>query len=172
MANTTDALELKVLERLSALGGRCDSIDNLFSDLTCRVTHREKICRQLQEAGQLSFREDIVRFGLTLTGKTLLKLDTSVWPVTPDELLVLRSCLKGRIGPQHIHPRVPVNQRQNLIRQLIHKQLLVAYQTTIFEIELTTQYFASDETRQLPDRPEPVVWTDDQFTPNVSDSEF
>jgi len=87
----------------------------------------------------VTWQEDIVRFGLSVTGKTLLKLDTSVWPVTPDQLLVLRSCARGRISPQQIHARVPANQRQGLLRQLAHQGLIVVYQTAIVEIELIRQ---------------------------------
>jgi hypothetical protein len=137
MSKATNALELAVVEQLSALGGYCGSVDELFAELKCRASQQNSICRRLRQSGVVDFREDIVRFGLTVTGKTLLKLDTSVWPVTPDELLVLRSCSRGRIGPQQIHPRVPTDQRQTLLKQLAHKKLIVVYETAIVGIELT-----------------------------------
>jgi hypothetical protein len=139
MANTTDGLEPAVIERLAALGGHCHSVDELFSKFNCKVSQKRQICHRLQEIGLVALQEEIVRFGLSVTGKTLLKLDTSVWPVTPDQLLVLRSCARGRIGPHQIHPRVPVNQRQGLLRQLAHQGLIVVYQTAIVEIELIRQ---------------------------------
>jgi len=129
-------LEFAVLDQLAALGGHCPSVDELFLTLNCNGSKRYQICRQLQAKGLLNFREDMIRFGLTVTGKTLLTLDTSVWPVTPDQLLVLRSCIHGRIGPQQIHRRVPVDQRQRLLRQLAQKRLIVIYQTAIVELEL------------------------------------
>ena len=128
MANTTDALEPAVLERLAALGGHCQSAEELFSKFNCKASQQSQICHRLQEIGLVTWQEDIVRFGLSVTGKTLLKLDTSVWPVTPDQLLVLRSCARGRISPQQIHARVPANQRQGLLRQLAHQGLIVVYQ--------------------------------------------
>jgi hypothetical protein len=136
MSPPISPLEFAVLERLAALGGHCPSVDELFLEFNCNGSKRYQICRQLQAKGLLKFREEISRFGLTVTGKTLLKLDTSVWPVTPDQLLVLRSCIHGRISPQQIHRRVPVNQRQNLLQQLAQKRLIVVYQTAFVELEL------------------------------------
>ncbi len=130
---------LATLERLAHSGGHCSSLDELFENAQCSGIQRITICQQLRRAGWIDFREVIVRFGLTMAGKTLLKLDTSVWPVTPDELLVLRSCARGRISPGQIHPRVPANQRQPLLHQLAQKQLIVIYQTTLEDITLTQQ---------------------------------
>ena len=132
------SLALAALERLAKSGGRCSSVDELFEHAKCSVSQRMKICQQLRQTGLIHFREVITRFGLTVAGKTLLKLDTSVWPVTPDELLILRSCARGRIGPGQIHPRVPANQRQTLLLQLAEKQLIMVYQKAIENIELTS----------------------------------
>jgi predicted transcriptional regulator len=139
MAKTTEALERAVLAQLSALGGHCHGVDELFSKCNCKVSQRSQICHSLQKAGLVTLREDIVRFGLTVTGKTLLRLDTSVWPVTPDQLLVLRSCMRGRISPHQIHPRVPVDQRQGLLHELAQQRLITVYQTAIVDIKLLRQ---------------------------------
>ena len=129
----------KVLERLASLGGSCQTLDELFVNIKCSNSQRRHICDQLGQAGQLDFHTEITQFGLTIAAKTLLKLDTSVWPVTPDELLVLRSCAGGRITPRQIHSRVPVDQRQRLLQSLDRKGLIMTYQTDIVDITLRSQ---------------------------------
>ena len=140
MANTTDALEPAVLERLAALGGHCQSAEELFSKFNCKASQQSQICHRLQEIGPGDLaRGYCALWAIGYGAKLCLKLDTSVWPVTPDQLLVLRSCARGRISPQQIHARVPANQRQGLLRQLAHQGLIVVYQTAIVEIELIRQ---------------------------------
>ncbi len=130
-------LELALLQQLKAVGGTCDALTALPIEKKSSLRQRERACQQLKARGWLAYDHDIAQFGLTLTGKTLLKLSLSVWPVTPDELLVLRSCLGGRIHPQQIHRRVPAYDRQRLLERLAEQGLIVVYKRAIANLCLT-----------------------------------
>lgn len=149
-AKATRDTASELIDRLSAMGGYCPTLDELFVGLNYSRAQRQQLCQHLGQAGQLKFREEITRFGLTVAAKTLLKLDTSVWPVTPDELLVLRSCTRGRIAPGQIHGRVPVHQRQPLLRHLAQKGLIMVYQTDLVEIALVTVEHPEPPLRNAP----------------------
>ncbi|WP_017298213.1 hypothetical protein [Nodosilinea nodulosa] len=132
-------LELAVLGQLRAAGGTCDALTALPVKRQSSLRQRVKACQQLQDRGWLTCDYDIAQFGLTLTGKTLLKLDLSVWPVTPDELLILRSCLGGRIHPGQIHRRVSVGDRQRLVEGLAAQGLIVVYERAVVNLHLTPE---------------------------------
>ncbi|PZU93786.1 MAG: hypothetical protein DCF32_23055 [Leptolyngbya sp.] len=132
-------LELAILGQLKAAGGACAALTALPVERKSSMRQRVKACHQLQAKGWLDYDYEIAQFGLTLTGKTLLKLDLSVWPVTPDELLILRSCLGGRIHPRQIHRRVSVGDRQRLVERLARQGLIVVYRRAIVNLHLTTE---------------------------------
>ncbi|WOD41719.1 hypothetical protein [Nodosilinea sp. E11] len=133
------SLELAILGQLLAVGGTCDALAALPIKGKYSMRQRERACQSLRDRGWLTYDHDIAQFGLTLTGKTLLKLDLSVWPVTPDELLMLRSCQGGRIGPSQIHRRVPMGDRQQLLEQLAQQGLIVVYGRAIVHLHLTPE---------------------------------
>lgn len=137
MARTTTSVELDLLMQLLAQGGSCRSVTDLDLSASISAARLSRYGRQLQTQGLITAQEAIAQFGLTVTGKTLLKLDTSVWPVTPDELLILRSCLRGRISPGQIHPRVPGTERLRLLEGLAEQGLIVVYRREIIDLHLT-----------------------------------
>lgn len=125
------------MQQLKAAGGTCDALTALPVEQKSSLRQRERACQALRDRGWLNYDHQIAQVGLTLTGKTLLKLSLSVWPVTPDELLVLRSCLGGRIYPDQIHRRVPVYDRQRLLEGLAEQGLVVVYKRAIANLQLT-----------------------------------
>lgn len=131
------SLELALLQQLKAAGGTCTALTALPIAQSRSLRQREKACQTLRDRGWLDYDHDIAQFGLTLTGKTLLKLSLSVWPVTPDELIILRSCRGGRIHPGQIHRRVPVYDRQRLLERLVEQGLIVVYKRAIVNLRLT-----------------------------------
>jgi hypothetical protein len=132
-------LELAILGQLVAIGGSCDALTALPVERKSSMRQRVKACHQLQASGWVTYDYEIAQFGLTLTGKTLLKLDLSVWPVTPDELMILRSCQGGRIGPSQIHRRVSVGDRQRLLERLAAQGLIVVYERAVVNLHLTPE---------------------------------
>ncbi|MBE9155277.1 hypothetical protein IQ265_00240 [Nodosilinea sp. LEGE 06152] len=131
------SLELALLQQLKAAGGSCTALTALPIERKSSLRQRERACHTLRDRGWLDYDHAIAQFGLTLTGKTLLRLSLSVWPVTPDELLILRSCLGGRIHPDQIHRRVPAYDRQRLLERLAEQGLIVVYKRAIANLRLT-----------------------------------
>jgi hypothetical protein len=88
------------------------------------VARRDRLWQQLRQKGLVDFDRVVTRFGLSAHGRTLLQLDRSVLPVTPDEKLILQSCRDRSIHPDRISSKVPPNQRQILIAGLARQGLL------------------------------------------------
>jgi hypothetical protein len=132
-------LELDILSHLEAAGGRCDALTALPITVNSSFKRRTLACQTLQARGWLTYDLAISQFGLTLTGKILLGLDRSVWPVTPDERLILRSCRGRRIGPDQIHRRVSECDRQRLLEGLTEQGLIVVYVRAIVSLRLTSR---------------------------------
>lgn len=132
-------LELDILGHLLAAGGTCPSLTALPTAIKGSLRKRTEACQHLRDRNWLTYDHDIAQFGLTLTGKTLLGLDTSVWPITPDQRLILRAGQGGRIGPSQIPLRVPVSDRQRLLEQLVAQGLIVVYERAIAHLHLTAR---------------------------------
>jgi hypothetical protein len=116
-------LELKLLLLLLSFPGYRAPLAQIHPQANLSMAARDRLCYQLQQKGLIECEDSITRFGITATGRTLLSLDTSVLPVTPDEKSVLRSCQEHSITPSQIHPSVPPNLRQVLIAGLQQFQI-------------------------------------------------
>jgi hypothetical protein len=100
---------------------------------------RDGICRKLGQKGLVDFQEEIKQFAITSPGKTLLKLDTTSLPVTPDELLILKACVEQPISPQDLPQKLPEPNREPLIQALAQRGLLKLRKSEIQEVWLTAQ---------------------------------
>ncbi|MGB5974056.1 MAG: hypothetical protein WBG38_12095 [Nodosilinea sp.] len=132
------SLELDILAQLLISNGTCPTLTALPVVVKSSLKKRIQACQALQARGWLDYNTEVAQFGLTLVGKTLMGLDLAVWPVTPDERLILRSCLKGRIDPGQIHYRVSTSDRQKLLRGLAEQGLIVVYREAIVNLRLTS----------------------------------
>lgn len=130
-------IEKTVLLYLYEWGEAVVPIAKLNACLALEQPYLRLILRQLQHQELVDCSVVAAKIGLTLYGKTMLRIDTSVRPVTPDELAVLRSCLRGKITPEQISSKVPINCRQTLIKGLAQQKLLKIYQSTIDGVWLT-----------------------------------
>jgi hypothetical protein len=101
------------------------------------VARRDRLWQQLRQKGLVDFDRVVTRFGLSAHGRTLLQLDRSVLPVTPDEKLILQSCRDRSIHPDQISYKVPPNQRQILIAGLAQQGLLRITRQQVGKIWLT-----------------------------------
>lgn len=131
-------LELKFLLRLLAFPSYRTSISQIKLNSQTKAPERDRTCHSLCSKGWVDFSEEIRQFGLTPAGRTLLTLDTSTLPVTPDELLILRGCTRGLITPGKISAKVPATSRQRLIHTLSERGLVKIRSTQVKEVWLTT----------------------------------
>lgn len=146
-SNQLTTLELKFLLSLLGFPHYRAPIAQLSPLAKVSLTGRDRLCQQLAQKGLVDYERISTRFGLTATGRTVLNLDTSVLPITPDEKYVLMSCRDRSITPQQIHPRVPPDQRQSLIASLAAQGLLRVTKRQLGEVWLTTagqQYLRDD----------------------------
>jgi hypothetical protein len=129
---------LKLLVSLLKFPHYRTPIDQLRLPGKMSAASRDRLCQELQQQGWVDYEVKITRFGLTAAGRTLLQLDTSVLPITPDEHWILRSCRPDTsITPGQIHPRVPRDQRQRLLSGLAQRGLIRVTQQQLGAIWLT-----------------------------------
>lgn len=133
------SLELKFLLRLLNFPHYHAPLAQIRPNAQTSPTVRDRLCRQLQRRGWVDYEDVVTQFGLTAAGRTLLTLDTSILPITPDERFVLRSCGDSSITPGQINRRVPKNQRQRLILALGQRGLIRVVQRQIKEVWLTVE---------------------------------
>ncbi|MEO0985522.1 MAG: hypothetical protein AAFY20_08240 [Cyanobacteria bacterium J06639_14] len=136
-ASQVPALELKILLRLLQFPDYRTTITQLRPNTKTTPTERDCLCRQLHQKGLVDCEDKITRFGLTVAGRTLLTLDVSILPVTPDERLVLKSCKGRSISPGQIHRHVPKNQRQRLLAGLAERGLIRVIKRQIGAVWMT-----------------------------------
>ncbi|MGF1522899.1 MAG: hypothetical protein ACFBSF_11345 [Leptolyngbyaceae cyanobacterium] len=133
------ASELKFLLRLLQFANYRAAIAQIRPNAKTTPAERDRLCRQLYQKGLVDCNDAIVRFGLTAAGRTLLTLDRTVLPVTPDERLILKSCQRGSATPGNIHPRVPKDRRQHLLTKLNEQGLIRVTQRQLGDVWLTDE---------------------------------
>ena len=136
---TTDlkTIELKFLRKLLEQGGRC-KIANLSPNEKTPVAKRDRICKKLASQGLVDYSGDVAKFTISPAGRILLTLDTTSLPVTPDELNLLRAC-RGSMSPGQLSSKIPMSDRQRLIRGLADRKMLKIRSVAIKEVWLTAQ---------------------------------
>lgn len=131
------SLELKFLLALLVYPNYRAPVTQIHFPGKLSATARDRLCKQLHQKNLVDCEEFATRFGLTAIGRTLLGLDTSVLPVTPDEKYVLRSCRAASITPGQIHSRVSPELRQPLIAELAQQGLIRITQKRLGDVWLT-----------------------------------
>lgn len=141
------SLELKLLRSLLDFPHYRAPVSQIRLRARMSITARDRLCENLRKRSLIDYETWVVRFGLTATGRTLLGLDRSVLPVTPDEKYVMRSCQNSSITPGQIHPRVPAASRQVLIQALAQQGLVRIIQRQLGDVWLTEagQHFLREE---------------------------
>ncbi len=102
------------------------------------ASERDKACKNLCSQGLVDYEEEIIRYGITAAGKSLLSLDTSTLPVTPDERHLVQAAAT-QVATPGMAKKVPANARQRLLRQLVDRGLVKIHKTQIKEVWLTAQ---------------------------------
>lgn len=130
--------ELKFLLKLLGCEGYRGKVVDLSPSSKTSVSERDRICQSLGAKGLVEYSSEIAKFSIAPPGKTLLSLDTTSLPVTPDELKVLKAC-KGTITPGQLGQKVPVSDRQSLISSLAERRMIKIVKTALKEAWLSPQ---------------------------------
>ncbi len=131
-------IELKFLLKLLGCEGYRGKITELSPNSKTKAAERNRICEALGADEWVEYDNEISKFTIAPPGKTLLGLDTTSLPVTPDELTILKAC-KGSMTPSKLGKKVPVGDRQNIIRNLADRGMLKISETTIKEVRLSAK---------------------------------
>ena len=130
-------IELKFLRKLLEQGGHSEIV-HLSPNEKTPVAKRDRICKKLASQGLVDYSSDVAKFTISPAGRILLTLDTTSLPVTPDELHLLRAC-KGSMAPGQLSSKIPMGDRQRLIRTLAKRKMLKIRSVAIKEVWLTAQ---------------------------------
>ncbi|ASC73862.1 uncharacterized protein XM38_048360 [Halomicronema hongdechloris C2206] len=134
-----DSIEQKFLLRLLEYPPDYRSlISQIQPNSKTKASERDKACRALTSKGLVAYIEEIQRYRITRAGKTLLNQDTSVLPVTPDELALVRAATTKSATPGQAK-QVPPSERQRLLHQLQQRGMIQATKTQIKEVWLTPE---------------------------------
>jgi hypothetical protein len=101
-----------------------------------RLSELERICRELRDRDLVGCTEEITKIKIAPPGKSLLQLDPTGLPITPQELKILKACEKGTITPSQIK-LTPAKTRDSLIDSLATRGFIEAAQTKITDVWLT-----------------------------------
>ena len=146
------AIELKFLLRLLGCEDYRGRITALNPSSKTSTAERDRVCKTLSSKGLVEYDSEVAYFKIAPPGRTLLMLDTTSLPVTPDELKVLKAC-KDRMTPGKLP--VPANARQQLISSLAERRMLTITKYTIKEVRLSAKgkQFLRDEYNPTGDSP-------------------
>ena len=136
-ASELKTIELKFLRKLLEQGGRSEIV-HLSPNEKTPVVKRDRICKKLAAQGLVDYSGDVAKFTISPAGRMLLTLDTTSLPVTPDELTLLRAC-RGSMAPGQLSSKIPMGDRQRLIRGLAERKMLKIRSVAIKEVWLTAQ---------------------------------
>lgn len=131
-------IELKFLLKLLGCKGYRGKITELSPNSKTKAAERNRICQDLGSDEWVEYDNEISKFTIAPPGKTLLGLDTTSLPVTPDELTVLKAC-KGSMTPGKLGKKVSASDRQNIIRNLAERGMLKISETAIKEVRLSAR---------------------------------
>jgi predicted transcriptional regulator len=133
-------VELKFLLNLLGCEGCRGKIGDLKPNGGTSALERDRICKDLSAKGLVEYDAQVGSFSLAPPGKTLLTLDTTSLPVTPDELKVLKAFKNkgGSMTPGRLSG-IPADFRQDLIRSLSDRGLLKITKEAIKDVWLSAQ---------------------------------
>ena len=133
-----ETLELKFLLRLLGAEEYRSKISGITLNKATKAIKRDQTCEALGAKGLVEHDSEIAKFAIASPGTTLLKLDTTSLPVTPDELQILKAC-KGPMTPGSLGKKIPTSDRQRLLTNLAERGLIKVSKNTIKEVWLSAQ---------------------------------
>lgn len=135
---TNETLELKFLLRLLGVEGYRSKISGITLNKATKAAERDQTCEALGAKGLVEYESEIAKFAITPPGTTLLKLDTTSLPVTPDELQILKDC-KGTMTPSKVSRKISASDRQRLLSNLAERGLIKVSKNMIKDVWVSAQ---------------------------------
>ena len=129
--------EAKFLLKLLGCEGYAGTLSELKPS-SMSAAECSQLCEALARRELVAYESGISRFTLAPGGRTLLTLDATILPVTPDEMKVLKAC-KGSMTLERLGNRVPESAKQQLIQSLADRRMLKITKAGISEVWLTTR---------------------------------
>lgn len=129
-----DAKELKFLLKLLSFPNYRSSLSQIQPTPKMRSPERNSICRELRDRELVGCREQIKNLTIAPPGKSLLKIDSTQLPVTPEEIKVLQASSQGTISPGKVG--IPAANRETVIQGLANRGF-INIETEIKEVWLT-----------------------------------
>lgn len=130
--------EVKFLLKLLGCKDYEGKISELQTGAKASAAEYKRVCESLKSKELIGYSSAIARFTIARPGKTLLALDTTSLPVTPDELKVLKAC-KGSMTPESLGSKIPESAKQQLIESLADRKLLKITKSAIEAVWLSTK---------------------------------
>ena len=133
-------IELKFVLKLLGCEDYQGKITALKPNSGTSASERDRICKALSGRGLVEYSSKIDRFSLDSAGRTLLGLDTTSLPVTPDELKLLKACKgkKGYATPGEVSG-IAADSGQDLVTSLAERGMVKVSKDSIQEVWLTAQ---------------------------------
>jgi hypothetical protein len=129
-----DAKKLKFLLKLLSFANYRAPLSQIQPTPKMRSPERNSICRELRDRELVACREQIKHLTIAPPGKSLLKIDSTNLPVTPEEIKVLQASSKGTISPGKVG--LPAANRETVIQGLANRGF-INIETEIKEVWLT-----------------------------------
>jgi predicted transcriptional regulator len=114
-----DAKELKFLLKLLSFPNYRSPLSQIQPTPKMRSLERNSICRELRDRELVACREQIKNLTIAPPGKSLLKIDSTQLPVTPEEIKVLQASSQGTISPGKVG--IPAANRETVIEGLANR---------------------------------------------------
>ncbi|NJO40722.1 MAG: hypothetical protein HC769_08345 [Cyanobacteria bacterium CRU_2_1] len=131
-----ESIELKFLLKLLGQEDYRALVSKLQLGDKTSASARDKICRDLADREIVGYSREIIKFKIDAAGKALLKQETTEFPVSEEQLIVLKACAEKSITPGTVR-KLPATARQTVIQDLEAKGLIKVDKVQIKEVWLT-----------------------------------
>ncbi len=118
------SVEHKFLIQLHQQDNHCLPLDQIHPNPKTPRAQCRSAARHLQQLALVDYDESIQSIGITSKGRIVFEVEMAARPVTPDELLILKSCRYHRISPSEITRKVPESMRRSLIDALENRRMI------------------------------------------------
>lgn len=114
-----ETIELKFLLKLLGFPGYRAPLAKITPNSKTSAAERERIARKLCDRELVDYSCDIIRFRIAHLGKDILRSNIDNFPVTSQELKILKACEKETLTPGKTG--IPQAERQKVLQSLVDR---------------------------------------------------